>query len=329
MSHSTKIHITESFHPEVFRAMRLQSHWEVSQGPLHGLDEKAKSQIEILIIRSKTKVDTLLIRELPNLRLIISCTAGFDHIDEAVYQEFPRLTLTHTPGAHTDSAAELTWALLLACVRKLPKAQGAMQKGDWNREPLRGRQLKGKTLGIVGLGRIGQKVARLAQAFEMRLLAFDPYQEDELFERHGCQRVSYEELLLQSDIVSYHVPRSKETTKMLGPRQVELVQHGLYVINTSRGEVIAPEFIEQGLRENWLLGLGLDVHYKEPLPTETPYLKDERVVCTPHIGAQTEEALFQVSQEAFEKILQFVRGEPLQDSLPPQALWYTHPMGMA
>jgi D-3-phosphoglycerate dehydrogenase len=299
----------------------------VSTGSVQKLSYADSLKVEVLIIRSRTLVTRDLLTQFKNLKWIISCTAGFDHIDFTATSEFPNLQICHTPSAHTQSAAELTWALLLACVRKLPQAISATQKGHWDRQPLVGSELAGKTLGIVGLGRIGLKVAEIAHAFGMQIIAFDPYQDQERFEMAKATRLSFQELIMTADVLTFHVPSSKETKKMLRISHLEDLARGVILINTSRGDVIDPILIHEGLQSGSILAIGLDVHHKEPLPLDTPYLTHPRCISTPHIGAQTQEALKKVSLEALLKLEQISRGQSVGDTLPPKALWFTSPMG--
>lgn len=322
-----EVHITESFDFEVLAHLKSSSKFNITMGGVESLDLSRLQHLEILIIRSKTQVSRELLVQLTNLKLIISCTAGFDHIDLSILPDFKQLQVCHVPEAHTLSAAELTWALLLSCTRKIAQAQSATKKGQWDRSPLIGSELAKKTLGIVGLGRIGRQVAKIAHAFEMEIVAFDPYIEDQVFETSMAQRVSFQELITVADIVTFHVPSSPETSKMLRASNLEDLARGVTIINTSRGDVLDPALLNEGLKKGYIVALGLDVHAKEPLPVDTYYLNHPHCVCTPHIGAQTVEALKKVSQQAYQKLIQFTEGQPLSDTLPPDALWYRSPMG--
>lgn len=318
--------ITERFDFEVYNSLRADPRFSVTLSPFDKADPAFLQTVEALVIRSGTKINSSSLSSMPELKLIISCTSGFDHIDLEVCKN-KNIIVTHTPSAHTQAAAELTWSLILSVVRKINLAHSQTLKGNWNREPLVGSELLNKKIGIVGVGRIGQKIAKFANAFDMNLFGFDPYQEDSVFESLNIKRVSFHELLLQSDIITFHVPKSKETTHMLRASNLEDLAHGVYLINTSRGEVIDPQIYMAGLTQGYIKGLGLDVHYKEPLDKETPYLKSQQGVFTPHVGATTQEALFRASQEAQEKLILYCDSKPMSDTLPPSALWWTNPMG--
>ncbi|MCS6839079.1 MAG: phosphoglycerate dehydrogenase, partial [Bdellovibrionaceae bacterium] len=303
--------------------LRAQKDLVVTTGPL--TPNTVYDHINVLIIRSKTIVNRRLIEKLPNLQCIISCTSGFDHIffEELVAQK--NLLITHTPQANTQSATELTWALLLAVLHRLPGAHRQLTQGIWERDYWLGEELTGKVMGIIGLGRVGSRVAQIAQSFGITVLAFDPYRDEEWFQSHGVTRVGFHELLLQADIVSMHVPKTAETKNMISVRHLDFIERGIYLINTSRGDVIEPQFIERGLQFGQLLGVGLDVHFVEPVPKDTSYLKHPRCVVTPHIGGWTKQAIRKASQEAIFKLKKFINGEPILDTLPPKDPWYHSP----
>lgn len=311
--------ITERFDFEVAQQIKALSQFEVLALPLNELTNEQLARCTVLIIRSKTIISASSLDKLKQLQLIISCTAGFDHIDLNATQAH-QIQVCYTPRGHTHSAAEQTWALLLASQKKLMASQLAVKTGQWDREPLRGFELSRKTLGLVGLGRIGQKVAQFAQAFDMKLVAHDPYQEDAVFNTHQAQRVSFQELLLLSDIVSFHVPKTKETHHMLRVSHLEDLPAGLTIINTSRGDIIDPQFLLEGIKANLLAAVALDVYHKEPYPTDSPLLSFSNVYVSPHTGANTHEALQKVSLEALSKLNCFLNGQPLDDTLPLQGV---------
>lgn len=314
--------ITERFDFEVAQQLKAQTQLEVLELPFNELSADQLAQCSILVIRSKTQISPSVLDKLPALQLIISCTAGFDHIELTTTQA-RNIQVCFTPTGHTQSAAEQTWALLLASQKKIISSQLAVKSGRWDREPLRGFELSQKTLGIVGLGRIGQKVAQFARAFEMNIVAHDPYQDDSIFKQCQAQRVSFQELLLLSNIVTFHVPKTPETRYMLRVSHLEDLPSGLTIINTSRGDVIDPQFLLEGLKSDLLAAIALDVFAKEPYPTDSPLLNFPNVFVSPHTGANTHEALKKVSQEAMTKIICFLNKQPLDDTLPLQGVTWS------
>ena len=273
-----------------------------------------------LIIRSKTKITRELLSQAPNLKLIITCTSGFDHIDLQATQE-KNIHVMFTPNANAVSAAELTWGLILNTHRPLFDSHKQIKAGTWDREKLQGFELFGRTLGIVGLGRIGQKVAGFAKAFGMNVVAFDPYCEDEAFAKFNLERSSYEELLKQSDIITFHVPLTQETKNMMNRSHFEYTNKDVVIINASRGSVINEDDLYEALEDGTVRAAGLDVFAKEPLTRESKLLKSTKVVLTQHIGALTEEAFAKASMEACSLCIDFLKTNKTQNTLPFKNNW--------
>lgn len=274
-----------------------------------------------LIIRSRTKITEDLLSKARQLQVIITCTSGFDHIDLNATEKWG-VTVMHTPRANVESAAQLTWGLVLSCVSNLPQAARMVKSGEWNRQLITGMELSGRTYGIIGLGRIGKRVAQLAQAFGMSVIAFDPYQDDESFDLLKIPRHSYEEVLRTADVVSFHVPKTQETDYMLTRPHFDYIQRGIILVNTSRGSVIREDDLIEALEAGWIRSVGLDVYEKEPLPRESKLLKFNNVILTPHIGANTEEAFNKASQYAAQKLVNFFIDGSTADTLPPRVSWY-------
>lgn len=273
-----------------------------------------------LIIRSKTKITTELLNQAPHLKFIITCTSGFDHIDLAETRKRD-ITVMYTPDANSQSAAELTWSLVLATHRPLLEAHKSIKAGLWNRELLQGQELAGKNYGIVGLGRIGQKVLKFAQAFGLNVVVFDPYQDDEVFKHYNVERSSYEELLKQSDIISFHVPLTRETKNMLNKSHFEYLNRDCVLINTSRGSVINEDDLIEAIENNLVKAAGLDVFTKEPLPRDSKLLKSSKVILTQHIGALTEQAFLKASLEASSLCIDYIKNNKIKNSLPLNNEW--------
>lgn len=265
----------------------------------------------ILIIRSRTKITRELLAQAPKLKLIITCTSGFDHIDLQATQERD-LHVLHTPEANTQSTAELTWALILNANRNIIESQKQLKAGLWDRELMVGTELYGKTLGIVGLGRIGQKVAHFAQTFGMQVVAFDPYQDDKAFSELNLERSSYEELLKQADIISFHVPLTQETKNMFNRSHMEYVNKGVVIINTSRGSVVNEDDLVEALDLGTVKMAALDVFAKEPLSRDSKLLRSQKVILTQHIGALTEEAFSKASRSGAALCLEYLKTNATQ-----------------
>jgi D-3-phosphoglycerate dehydrogenase len=317
-----KVLITDRFAQDVFLYLQQQPNMDVvrSDSPVH-LPLEQLVNAHALIIRSRTPINEELLSKARNLQVIITATSGFDHIDLVATKKWG-VTVMHTPSANIESAAQHTLGLILCCTNHLVTAHKLMKSGEWNRDGLVGMELSGRTYGIVGLGRIGTRVAQLAQAFGMNVIAFDPYQEDEHFEKHQVARLSYEEVLKTSDIISFHVPKTLETDFMLNRSHFEYIHRGIIVINTSRGSVIREQDLCEAIEKGWIKAVGLDVYEKEPLPRNSKLLGFPNVVLTPHIGATTEDAFYKASNIAAQKLVGFFLAGTTSDSLPPQVPWY-------
>lgn len=317
-----KILITDRFAQDSFLYLQQHSQFEIvrSDNPQH-LPLEHLVSAHALIIRSRTRIDEELLKKARQLQLIVTCTSGFDHIDLEATQKWG-VTVMHTPTANIESAAQLTWGLVLSCVNNIQAAHKMVKAGEWNRDQITGIELAGRNYGIVGLGRIGSRVAELAQAFGMNVVAYDPYQEDEVFERLAIPRLSYEEVLKTADVISFHVPKTLETEHMLNRSQFEYIHRGIVLINTSRGSVINENDLCEALEKGWLRSVGLDVYEKEPLNRNSNLLKYPNLVLTPHIGANTEDAFFKASQIAANKLMAFFVDGSTSDTLPPRAPWY-------
>lgn len=312
--------ITDRFDLEAEARLRSTRGLTVTKSALPTPTADELANVEALIIRSRTRIDASLVERAPKLKLIVTATSGFDHIDLAVTTA-RGLNVMYTPDANAPSAAELTWALVLATVRKIPAAHRAVKTGDWKREALMGRQLEGLTYGVIGLGRIGTRVARIARAFGMKLVAFDPYKEESYFEREHCTRMSLDELFKNADVVSCHVPATAETHHMIRRLSLAEAGHDIVFVNTSRGSVIEEHILVEALEKGWFVGAGLDVFEREPLARTSHLVGRENVVMSPHIGATTTEAFHAASLDAALKVAAFALGGTVTDPLPPNEPW--------
>ncbi|MES2962459.1 MAG: NAD(P)-dependent oxidoreductase [Bdellovibrionota bacterium] len=312
--------ITDRFDVEAEAKLRSSAGLVVTRSaqPLPTSEELAN--VEALVIRSRTKIDSALLSKAPNLKAIVTATSGFDHLD--LNETSKRgLKVMYTPEANAASAAEFTWALVLATVRKIPQAHRAVKTGDWKREALMGRQLSGLTYGVIGLGRIGTRVARIAHAFGMSVVAFDPYKEESYFARENCTRMSLDEVFKNADVVSCHVPGTEETHHMIRRLALAEAGHDIVFVNTSRGSVIEEHILVEALEKGWFVAAGLDVFEREPLARTSHLVGRDNVVMSPHVGATTHEAFRAASLEAATKIVEFARTGAVTDPLPPDEPW--------
>lgn len=279
------------------------------------------SQAEAVLIRSRTRIDTDFLEKAPKVKLIVSATSGFDHID---WKECKKrgVICAHTPEANAQSTAELTMALMLAGERDLPMAIRNVRGNLWRDGLPRPRGLDGKTLGLVGLGRVGSKVARMAQAFGMKLIGHDPYINFENFSHLNCLRLGLIEVLKTADIVSLHVPLTKETLHMLNHATFKEMQHDAILINTCRGPVVNENDLLTALDEGTIRGAAMDVIEREPPPNGHRLLTHPRLLLTPHIGAYTESAWERASVTAANQVIRLAQGQKVLDTLPLSAAWF-------
>lgn len=280
----------------------------------------ALADADALVVRSETIVDEATLRAAPRLRVVARAGVGVDNIDVEAATRAGVLVL-NAPGANAVSAAEHTIALLLAIARELPDANATLHEGRWERTRYRPFDLRGKTIGIVGLGRVGGLVAQRLAAFEMRLLAHDPYVPQERFKEFDAQPVSYEELLAQSDIVTYHVPSTSETRGMLSHHTLPLLKPGAVIINCARGDVVDEQALANALDSGLVSAAGIDVFPHEPV-THSPLWGRPNVILTPHIGGSSIEALDAVGDVISWTTLAALRGESVPNAvnLPAAAL---------
>ena len=256
----------------------------------------AIAEVDAVIVRSTTTITRESLSRADRLRVIGRAGVGVDNIDVQAATE-RGIAVLNAPSGNTISAAELTFALLLSLVRRVPAADRSMRAGEWDRKSFAGTELFGKTLGLIGAGRIGSEVAKRARAFGMRVVTSDPYLTPERAEALEIELSTLPDLLRRADIVSLHVPLTDSTAGMIGAAELALMRKGAYLVNAARGGVIDEQALVEALRTGHLGGAALDVFEEEPLPAEHPFRSLPNVVLTPHLGAATAEAQQNVAIE--------------------------------
>ena len=241
-----------------------------------------------LIIRSATQVDAATLEAAKDLVVVGRAGIGLDNVDVAKATELG-VMVVNAPQSNILSAAEQTMALLLAQARNIPQAHTALKNGKWERSKWEGVELHGKTLGVVGLGKIGALVAQRAMSFGMRLVAFDPFISEERARHMGVELVDLDSLLAQSDFITIHLPKNKETMNLLNAESLKKTKPGVRIINVARGGIVNEADLAEAIRNGHVQGAALDVFEKEP-PTESPLFELASVVVVPHLGASTAEA---------------------------------------
>lgn len=259
------------------------------------------------------RIDGEVMDAAPNLRVISTYSVGYDHIDvgEATRRG---IYVTNTPGVLTDAVADFTWALLLGAARRIVEADNYVRSGRWkvawSPTLLLGCSVYGKTLGIIGLGRIGIAVAERARGFNMRVLYYDVKRPPlEVEKKLNVEYKPLEELLKESDFVTLHVPLNRETYHLIGERELRLMKKNAILINTSRGAVVDTVALVKALKEGWIAGAALDVFEREPIEEDHPLLKMSNVLLAPHIASATVEARSKMAEIAALNIVSVLRGE--------------------
>jgi D-3-phosphoglycerate dehydrogenase len=260
---------------------------------------------DALVVRSSTQVTADLMRAGKNLKVVGRAGIGVDNVDVAAATELGILVV-NAPTANLVSATEHTFALLLATARQVPFADTSMKSGKWDRK-ITGVELQGKTIGIIGFGRIGQKVASRARAFDMEVLAYDPFLDAAAARRLEVELVSLDDLLRRSDAITFHTPLTEQTRNLLNRERIALMKKGALVINVGRGGVVDEAALLEALESGHLGGAGLDVFAEEP-PKDLTLVQHPKVVATPHLGAQTREAQERISTETADMLLAALSG---------------------
>ncbi|HEX9045926.1 MAG TPA: phosphoglycerate dehydrogenase [Verrucomicrobiae bacterium] len=243
-----------------------------------------------LVVRSETKVTPKVIEAAKQLRVVGRAGVGVDNVNiESATQH--GVVVMNTPGGNTVTTAELSFAMLLALARKVPQAHSTMVAGKWDRKLFQGVELQGKTLGVLGMGRIGTEVAKRAIAFGMRVIAYDPYLTEERAKAIGAEfAAEVDHVYREADFITVHMPVTKETKEMLNAAAFAKMKPGVRIVNCARGEIICEADLLAALDSNKVAGAALDVFAVEPLPADHPYRKHANLILTPHLGASTEEA---------------------------------------
>jgi D-3-phosphoglycerate dehydrogenase len=254
-----------------------------------------------MVVRSRTKVRQPLIDVCPNLKVIVRGGAGLDTIDHE-YAKSKGITVMNTPLANGLSVAELALGYMFMLARSLYKATATMKAEKWEKKAFNGDELGGKTLGIIGYGNIGHAIANLAIALGMNVVAYDPF----VTSQNGAKLVTLDELLAQSDYITLHLPKTKESTNMIAAEQFAKMKNGVRIINCARGGIVNEEALYEALTSGKVAGAALDVYNEEP-PTDWKLVKLDNVIASPHIGAATKEAQGRVGAEVAAKLIDFAQ----------------------
>ncbi len=303
-----KVLVTETLSEPGLELLRRDFEVDVRPELAEGGLAEAIAPYDALVIRSQTRVPAEVIEAGDNLKVIARAGIGIDNVDvDAATRK--GVMVVNAPQSNIVSAAEHTVALLLAQARNIPQANEELKHGRWDRSRWRGVEIQGKTLGVIGLGRVGALVAMRGAAFGMRVIAFDPYVPRERAKEMGVELMpTLEALLVQSDFLTVHLPKTPETEGLIGERELALVKEGARLVNTSRGGIVDEQALVKALEDGRLAGAALDVFEQEPAE-DSPLFAFEQVIATPHLGASTTEAQDKAGTSVAEMVRLALRGE--------------------
>lgn len=310
-----KVLISDNLHPAGVEIFEKAPNIEVVNRPGMSPEELMEmiQDADALVIRSATKVTAQVLSVANRLKVIGRAGTGLDNVDipEATRRG---IVVMNTPGGNSITTAEHTISMMLALARNIPQAAHSMREGRWEKKRFQGVEVYNKTLGIIGLGRIGTIVADRARGLKMRILGYDPFVKKEVVTQCGVEMVSFDELLARSDFITLHTPKTKETTNMINREAFRKMKRGVYIINCARGGLIDEEALKEALEEGIVAGAALDVFAQEP-PVGSPLLLMGNVICTPHLGASTEEAQKNVAVAIAEQIVDYLLNGTIKNAV--------------
>jgi D-3-phosphoglycerate dehydrogenase len=318
-----KIVIADDLPASAADLLRSVPDWTIDATPARPLPElqAVLADADALVVRSATKVTPALIEAAPRLRVIARAGTGVDNVDLPAASA-RGIVVMNAPGANSISVAELAMAFILSLARPIPAADAAMKAGKWEKKKFAGTEVRGKTLGIVGLGRIGQEVATRARAFGMEIVAHDPFISVDVAAQLGAKLASLDDVCAQADFLTLHLPVTAGTRGLLGAERLAACKRGIRIVNTARGELIDEVALADALRSGQVGGAALDVFSKEP-PADWALAQLPNVIATPHIAASTGEAQELVGMETAAAVRDFLRDGVIRNavnfpSVPPE-----------
>ncbi len=279
--------------------------------------KKVIGEYEGLVVRSATKVTKDIIDSAKNLKVIGRAGSGVDNIDVKAAAE-KNIVVMNTPGANTNAVVELTLAYLFALSRHIYMGTQTLKEGKWEKKKLSGFEVHGKTLGVIGYGKIGRQVAIKSRCLGMEVICYDPYVGREIIDQFGVRLVAnLDEVLGSSDYISIHVPKTPETTNLISKTEFAKMKKGVYIIDCARGGIINESDLFDALEEGIVAGAGLDVFETEP-PQDLKLVQHPGVICTPHIGAATKEAQDNVGIQIAEQFVEMFAGKGIRNAVKPK-----------
>jgi len=304
-----KVLVADPIAPEGIEILKKVAEVDVKTGLPPGELAAIIGEYDALAVRSETKVTSEIIAKAEKLKIIGRAGVGVDNIDvEAATNR--GILVVNSPEGNTMAAAELTVAMLLALARNIPQADQTLRGGKWDRKKYMGSEVYHKTLGVIGLGKIGREVAKRLQSFEMSVLGYDPYLKPDQAEALGVKLVDLDTLYKESDYITVHVPKTKETTGMINAEKLALMKPTVRLINVARGGILDEAAVAEAAKAGRIGGAAIDVFTTEPAPADNPLLGIPNIITTPHLGASTEEAQVNVAIDIAEQIVDVLEGRP-------------------
>lgn len=304
-----RILIADPVAPEGIELLRAIGEVEVKTGQAADALVASIENYDALVVRSETKVTRAILEAGTRLQVVGRAGVGVDNIDlEAATER--GVIVVNAPQGNTIAAAEHTIALLMALARHIPQADASMRAGKWDRKTYVGTEVRGKTLGVIGLGPIGSEVARRGVGLDMRVLAHDPYVAEERVRSLGAEPADFETLISVADFISVHVPMTAATRGMISTEQFARMKEGVRILNVARGGIIDEAALAEAVKAGKVAGAAVDVFTAEPIDPQNPLLGDPRIITTPHLGASTAEAQERVAVDVAEQIVDVLGGRP-------------------
>lgn len=304
--------VTEPIHQAGIDLLEERGVEVISLPPGSDIDALAEvsPRADGFITRGSIKVTREIMASSPRLKAVGVHGIGCDHVDLEAARELGKVVL-NTPTALTETVAEMAMALMLSMTRRVVSADKAVRAGEWSRKygDLRGVEVMGKTVGLIGLGKIGTATARRLKPFGVELVYYSRTRKEDVEEELGMEWASLGELLRRSDIVSIHVPHNPETFHMLSSAEFEMMKDGVYIVNSARGKIIDQEVLVEALKSGKVAGAALDVFEVEPLPQGDPLASMDNVILAPHLGASSQEAMWRMATQVADGVFKVLKGE--------------------
>jgi D-3-phosphoglycerate dehydrogenase len=313
MAEKRKVLVTDPVSEEGIEVLRQEAQVDVKTNLKPEEIAGIIGEYDALVVRSQTKVTAAIIEAGKKLQVIARAGVGIDNVDIEAATRYG-VVVVNAPTGNTVSAAEHAIALLLASARNIPQANASLKACQWKRNEFTGTELRGKTLGIIGLGNVGSEVARRAQGFEMKLIGIDPLVSEEYAKKMQVELVDLPRLLRESDFITLHLPLTSQTRGIIGAREIDMCKPGARIINCARGGLIDEEALVKAIKDKKLAGAAIDVFEQEPC-TESILFGVDNIIVTPHLGASTTEAQVLAARDVAEQIVDIFRGQPARSAI--------------